>query len=421
MNYRITTLLATVAGTALLATGAMAQTTTPPAPAPAAPAAPAASPAPYPAMSATLSANPNPATFEAGPLGKLTVTGVFSGGGFYSSNPGYDASATFGPVTFPHANQTGEADITNALAMVQTTSGPVQFFVAAGAYSLAALGAGYAPAANQDRHSFGFIPEGFVKIVPNSDWSIQAGLLPTVVGDEYTFSFENMNIQRGLLWNQENLFDKGVQVNWTHGSWAVSASWNDGFDSNVFNSMSGLVTYTFKNSDTLEFAATGALGQVGLQRNTFLVPIYQSNSSIYNLIYTHTQGPWTISPYFQFTSIASNALTKAYTNSFNGLPGNGGGSTVGGALLVKYSVTPEISLALRGEYITSSGSATPLYGPGSNAYSITFTPTYQKGILFVRGEVSYVGIGSGTPGFELGPNFTSTNQVRVAGEAGVMF
>ena len=86
MTYRITTLLATVAGTALLATSAMAQTT-------AAPAAPAPSPAPYPAMSATLAANPTPASFEAGPLGKLTVTGVLSGGGFYQDNPQYDFNA----------------------------------------------------------------------------------------------------------------------------------------------------------------------------------------------------------------------------------------------------------------------------------------------------------------------------------------
>jgi len=30
-----------------------------------------------------------------------------------------------------------------------------------------------------------------------------AAKLPTLIGAEYTFTFENMNIERGLLWNQE--------------------------------------------------------------------------------------------------------------------------------------------------------------------------------------------------------------------------
>ena len=58
--------------------------------------------------------------------------------------------------------------------------------------------------------------------------SILAGKLPTLIGPEYTFSFENMNIQRGLLWNQENAVNRGVQVNYNSEHIAISASWNDG-------------------------------------------------------------------------------------------------------------------------------------------------------------------------------------------------
>jgi hypothetical protein len=383
------------------------------APAPAA-AAPAPSPAPNPAMSATLSANPYPATFDAGPLGKLTVTGVLSGGGFYTSDPVNNV--------FSRPTQTGYGDITNALAMVQKTDGVLQFFVAGGAYSLAALGSTYYTSSQQERLTFGFVPEGFVKIVPNANFSIEAGVLPTLVGDEYTFSFQNMNIQRGLLWNQENIFTRGIQLNYTNGPWAVSASWNDGYYSNTFNTVSGLITYTFKNSDALTFAASAATGAVDSfsLRNQVVTPIFQANSQIYNLIYTHSHGPWTISPYFQYTNVPSNKATQLGA-IFLGLSGNGAGSTVGGALLVKYSITPAFSLALRGEYITSSGSANLLYGPDSNAWSITFTPTYQKGIFFIRGEVSYVSIGNGTFGDGFGPHGINTDQVRAAGEGGIMF
>ena len=33
------------------------------------------------------------------------------------------------------------------------------------------------------------------------------------MGAEYTFTFQNMNIERGLLWNQETAVNRGIQVN----------------------------------------------------------------------------------------------------------------------------------------------------------------------------------------------------------------
>src|SRR5258708_30241426 len=92
--------LASVAWIALCPATALADDqaapASPPAAAPApaaaapAPAAPAASPMPYPSMSASLAANPNPATFDARPLGKLTVDAVLTGGGLGQSNPAVD-------------------------------------------------------------------------------------------------------------------------------------------------------------------------------------------------------------------------------------------------------------------------------------------------------------------------------------------
>jgi hypothetical protein len=65
---------------------------------------------------------------------------------------------------------------------------------------------------------FGPVPVGYVKLVPSKNTSIQIGALPTLIGAEYTFSFENMNIERGLLWNQENAVNRGIQVNQAFGS-----------------------------------------------------------------------------------------------------------------------------------------------------------------------------------------------------------
>jgi hypothetical protein len=383
--------------TTAIAGSALADQT--PAPAPAAPAAPAPSPMPWPGMSAGLAANPNPANFDAGPLGKITVDGVVSGVGFWQSNPTSDF--------YGRLNRDGYADLSNGQVIINKSTGVLQFYVQAGIYSIPDLGTPYYKSSQATHDLFGPVPQGFLKFVPNSTWSIEAGALPTLQGAEYTFSFENFNIERGLLWNQENAVNKGVQVNFTKGPWLVSASWNDGYDSDRYTSGSSLITYTFKNTDTLTFVAQGTFQKITV--NTLLTPGAQANSQVYNLIYSHTMGKWTISPYVQYTSVPNVAgLTPS-------------GSTIGAALFAKYAVTPEFSLIGRAEYISSSGGASLLYGPKSNAWSLTFTPTYQKGVFFVRGEASYVQAGSATPGAAFGPLGLDTNQFRVMAETGALF
>ena len=38
-----------------------------------------------------------------------------------------------------------------------------------------------------------------------------------------------MNVERGLLWYQENLVNRGIQVNQSMGKFSASVSVNDGF------------------------------------------------------------------------------------------------------------------------------------------------------------------------------------------------
>ena len=93
-------------------------------------------------------------------------------------------------------------------------------------------------------------------------------------------------------------------------------------------------------------------------------------------------------------------------------------------ILGKYSFNDQWALAARAEVIKSTGSMANgapslLYGPGSGAWSLTLTPTWQKGIFFARVEGSYVHAWHVTPGFGLGPNFNDKSQVRGLIEAGV--
>jgi hypothetical protein len=372
----------------------------------AAPAAPTASPMANPAITAPMAANPNPAVFDAGPLGKITVDGVVSVlAGYQSPDPTFFGGAD---------RNAGVLDISNAQVIINKSDGILQFYVQAGAYSLPALGATYFRATVEAPATYGYVPQGFVKLVPNSAFSIEAGALPTLIGGEYTFTFQNMNIERGLLWGQEPAVSKGVQANFTQGPWAISAAYTDGYYSNEYTAVSGLITYTFKNSDTLAFAGEG---NVSTNRvSTFVTPLAQNNGQVYNLLYSHTSGPWTISPYIQYTSVPTVRAANGTILSLSA-------STWGGAILTKYNFTPEFSVAGRVEYISSSGRQNLLFGPGSNAWSITVTPTYQKGVFFARAEVSYVSIGSGDTidGDEFGEFGNHGSQVRGVLETGVDF
>jgi hypothetical protein len=358
------------------------------------------SPAPYPLMSAGLSANPNPAIFDAGPLGKLIVTGVLSGIGFWQTHPAIDF--------FGHENDRGYVDISNATVILNKTEGKIQFFIQAGAYSIPALGVPYVKSHKFDRKTFGFIQQGFVKLEPNKIIDIKIGALPTLMGAEYAFTFENFNIQRGLLWNQENAVTKGIQLDFSKDPWTVSVSWNDGFYTDQYTSESALITYTFKNKDTFTAVAMGNyFGKV--RHDSFVAPVALANSQMYSLIYTCTRGPWVFNPYIQYTTVPT---VRHWTPS---------GSTIGAAMLAKYSFNAEISCSGRLEAINSSGRANLLYGPRSSAWSIAITPTYQKGIFFFRAEGSYVSIISGKNGFMFGSNGKKKNQTRLFVETGVIF
>jgi hypothetical protein len=375
---------------------------TPPAapPAAAAPAAPAATPMANPAMAGPINANPHPATFDAGPFGTLTVDGVLSGGAIFQSNPSFDA--------FGKQNDTAAVGLTNAALIINGGVGPISFYIQAGPYSTPSLGTPYYRESTTTSNEFGYVPQGFIKYSPNSTWSVEVGALPTLIGDEYTYSFQNMNIERGLLWNQEPAVSKGVQVNYSSGPLAISGAVTDGYYSDTYTAFSGLLTWTFKNTDTLAFAAEGNAGVAKV--SSFVTPPQQNNGEIYNIIFTHNMGPWVISPYLQYS-------TSDY------IPGiSQQGDTVGAAVLAKYQINPEWSVAGRAEYITSWGPANLLgYGVDSDAWSLTITPTWQKGILFVRGEFSYTGIGGAAPGLGFGGQGLSDSQVRGLLEAGVAF
>ena len=378
------------------------------APAQAGAAAPAAAPAPPPfvgpAITGPLAGLP-PFTLDAG-FGKVAVNGIITGFGMWQSNhvPGDDNH---------------QATLSNGQVFVAKTDGWFQFFVQGGVYAMPALATPFLAVDKTVTNFYGPVPVGYVKLAPqNGGWkntSIEIGALPTLMGAETTFTFENMNIERGLLWNQENAVNRGIQLNQGLGKYlTLSVSWNDGYYSGRYNWMSGLLTVT-KGPHSLAFSGMGNLGQTAY--STAAAPLDQNNSSMYALIYTFTKGPWIIQPYWQYSNVPKNlkiGISK-------------GATTNGGAILISHAFKKGFSLAGRWEYIGSSGNATDGsenmlgFGPGSKGMSLTGTPTFQYGGFFFRGDISWVHATDYVKGSVFGPLGTKQDQARLVGEIGFIF
>ncbi|MGD0096334.1 MAG: outer membrane beta-barrel protein [Terracidiphilus sp.] len=376
-----------------------------------APATPAAAPAPadQPAAPAPLSTfvltGPltwlPPATFDAGPLGKLSVNGIVTGYSAFQNNsvPGDDSA---------------QATLSNGQVFIQKADGKFQYYIQAGVYTMPTLGVPFINAQTTVNSFYGPVPVAYLKWQAGKNTQFLLGSLPTLMGAESTFTYQNFNIERGIVWNQENAVNRGIQVNQTLGKYlSASVSWNDGYYSSRYSWLSGSLTLT-KGPHTFVYDGMGNLGQTVYE--TAATPI-QNNGYMHAVIYTYTKGPWIISPYFQYGNLPTNAKVGVVKAT----------SATGGAINVSYAFKSGFSFPVRVEYLTSSGSTTDRsvnmlgYGPGSGGVTFTATPTYQKGGLYLRGDLGVVHALDSTSGDVFGSTGTDTSQFRAVLEFGFIF
>lgn len=363
--------------------------------------APTTAPALSPSMAGPLHLAPNPLHFDGGPLGPIYVSGVISGLGLVQDH------------AFP-GDHDARAGLGNGQVIVQNSQGVFQFYLQAGGYSIPTLGTPYFKATDYVRDTYGYLPVAYVKLVPSSDFNIEVGKLYTLQGAENAYTFQNFNIERGLLFNQTSTINRGVQANYAHGPLSVSVALTDGYYSKKYNWLSGTIGYALSPRDGITFGAAASLSHNA--KSTFATPTVLNNGQLYFLSWTHTDGPWTVQPYLQVGHIPARGSVGIMHDA----------TTYGGAILGKYSFNDQWAVAARAEVIKSTGSLANgapslVYGPGSGAWSLTLTPTWQKGIFFTRAEGSYVHAWHVTPDFALGPDFSNQSQVRGLIEAGIIF
>jgi hypothetical protein len=364
-----------------------------------------------PAMAASIAANPNPVSFDAGLLGMIYVNGNVSGFANWQDNT-YRVPGSYDDRNF-------RWDISNAQVFIQKTDGLVQFYLQAGEYNILSLGSPFFSTRYYTADTYSPLPVAYLKLAPSDAFSIEIGKLPTLIGLEDTFDFENLNIERGLVWNfQEPAVSRGIQANYTSGAIALNLSWNDGFYSDKLDWISGLLTWTIDSANALTLAGGSSIaGDLPAAPSTYpyitVTPPTQQNSSVYNIMYTYSNAPFTIYPYLQYSNVPKDPKVL--------IPGAAG--SWAGAVLADYTIAPNWSLAGRLEYMSTFGkSANLLFGPGSKAWSFTLTPTFQRGVFYARAEMSYVTAAHTTSldtGFGL--DATEANQLRGLLETGVQF
>jgi hypothetical protein len=158
----------------------------------------------------------------------------------------------------------------------------------------------------------------------------------------------------------------------------------------------------------------GNLAQTAYE--TTATPV-QNNGYMHAVIYTYTKGPWIVSPYFQYGNLPTDLKV--------GVPK--ATSATGGAFNLSYAFKSGFSLPVRVEYLTSSGSATDGsvnllgFGAGSAGTTFTVTPTYQKGGMFLRGDLGWVHASNLTSGDVFGKTGTDADQFRGVLEFGFIF
>src|SRR3954462_4937308 len=354
-----------------------------------------------PQMAGTLEGNPRPASLESEALGKLYLSGALSGLALAQTKPA--------PGDRPQ-----HLDIGNAQAIVQKPDGLARFYAQAGVYSIPVIGLPYVHATQETSDLYGPVPVAYAMLAPSEALSIKAGKLPTLIGPEPTFTYQNMNIPRALLWNQEPAISRGVQADYAAGPLAFSLSLNDGFYSGHYNWLVGAASWAIDAESSVMVLASGSTSTT--TANSVATPVAFNNGRIYNVAYSRASAGWKVTAYLQAVDVPANAALGFAS----------GAQSYGGAVLVSYRFSGAFSLAGRGELVTSNGSAASgapdlLYGPGSRAWTLTVTPTWQEGRVFARLEPSYTQARRFAPGRAFGTDGNASTQARLMLESGVLF
>ncbi len=314
------------------------------------------------------------------------------------------------------ADQPNRFNISSAFLTVTRNTGFFRYGASGGVYSIPVVGLSGNKTfqAGANVNTYGPLPSAYVGIYPNDHFSVTAGYLATLIGQENTYTYQNWDIQRGLVWNMETAVSRGARLTLTGGKFTAALELNDGFFSGHYLGLEGSLAVAPDSRQNFQFV--------------FVIPNAQApgnwtaaiaNKRLYNFMYTNNSGRWSFAPYVLLVqSPKSTAL--GYTSTEN---------AYGIVLLTTYAMSANWSVATRVEDIanesvtdaTSPNADLVGYGPGSGAWSFTVTPSYRRGLFLVRADLSQVIVRALAPGLAFGSLGQGRDQFRFVVESGVEF
>ena len=369
---------------------------------------------------------PSPFSFDAGPLGQLEISGGADGYGYALTGAGSDTDkGLLGTST------SAGLEFLNGLVKLQKPEGLIQFTIEAGGVNSLTLGTRPKTVTAQ-KWSTGPFRAAYVTVAPTSNLTISAGQIGSLEGYESGIDWRNFNMMTTSLWDVENAQSVGVTATYTYGPFAGSIAFSDGFDTNVWNYLQLLASYSINDNNEISLFGATNLGATGLNARFYgsATRPYSSstvaeagaanlvNSSVIGGYYSITSGNLTLVPEVQYVWSTRNpnvGLTD-YSSHF------------GVALFANYKLGDSpFSIGGWLQYFTSNGNQTWFLNPGAQGYGMvvgpTWSPDWAKKHLFVRGEAGLLHLSTvGTPGsVGYGSSGSDRNQATFLAEVGVLF
>lgn len=326
---------------------------------------PGGSPTPTPALTATASPTP-----------PYSLHGAFSG---YSVHTG--GVTANGALT----------DVSNGMLTLSKNTGQLQGSVTVGEYALSVLGMPLEPTTAKGANTslYGFVPAYDVAYVPNGNVTVSAGQLATLLGQEDGFTYQNVTIERGVVWGAEPTFSRGVRATYTNGKITGDLEYDDGYYSgNGGRAVEGLAGWAPTANTDWQFAfiVPGANTQPNVTTSV-------ANKREFDFMLTQQFGKLQLEPYVLYVDSPASAQL-GYTKSE---------SALGAVVLADYAWNSVYSVGGRFESFGNGSAASDTslnadlvgFGPGSRATTWTITPMYHPGPFFVRAEYSFVTVTNG--------------------------
>ena len=275
-----------------------------------------------------------------------------------------------------------------------------------GAYAVPVVGLALSKT-SESTDLFSPIPVAYVEYSPMKGLSIQAGKLPTIIGYDSAFTYQNSYIQRGLVWNMQPVVNNGVRLTYSTELFFVKLGVNDGF-------------YTLSKKDP-KTALEASVGLTPIKDGSIAINVIlpdkdsrpndtadPSNKRELNLVASYT---------LDKLSLGADLLyVEAPKSDKANVPEKAKASGV--ALHLSYDLKP-FKLSGRIEYVKDNSDAGDIdlvgLDDGNKGWTFTVTPAYTHGPLFLRGELSYV---------KADKEFTLNNkksQTHIGAEVGFMF